>query len=789
MNESFKNQYSPENDESDRHAELKEESAELMAAKREKLGELKNTFNELFGEEGIPSSITDGMLEVRKSIRTATEENNYIEELSEQTTQKIKILAYRIANFKESGDLEGIIEHEDGTTEATFRNGETRIFGDKEEGLYEDLERYMDCYRLSRNAHKFRKNVEEIEGAVIGENKIRKLNFFSEEEKRSVIFERVYEEYKSLGFTPEEVRDLVETSNLSKLDAVEIADMKILTKLGTIFSKFMEGDKTKYASLSAALAVPAFVDGYAPMMLANAFKGAQIDMTQISLYAILTAAAAGGSLAVNKYFQRFLDKNFSKEGGYGEYVVENLSALPGHEIGQLGTETIKQRVANSKSSYEQILRDLSQNIFPAAVTLGTSVAVLSQESPYLAAGTVAGAGLMMIVDKFVRKKGGFWEKTRKARQTIEQSEEQMAELLNAHMEVVLSGEKDNFSKKMEELLSQERVASSDKTLLEIVRQKIGQFSGALNMVVAGVAGYLSGGTPDKFIAALAYSRNFQSSIDQMMKVHRNMLESLRDMTQMEIMFNGYAEEEKEKEEQRVGMSEVSSNRITLKDVAVEFGGKKILENINMDIAPGELVSLRGLSGSGKTTLLKVISGYYRPTGGSVEIGGVNMEDIKKSGKDSVYGKIAYLSQFPYILDGSVKENLLFGIASTVNDDELFSVLKQVGLNKRFPNLGEKLKAGRGDIGSTSGGETSRIGLARTILKMRKDSSRIVFLDEPTASVDPETRKKIAEIVNLEKLNNPDATFLSISHDPDFNELLQSTKVVNIKDGRIENSAG
>jgi len=253
---------------------------------------------------------------------------------------------------------------------------------------------------------------------------------------------------------------------------------------------------------------------------------------------------------------------------------------------------------------------------------------------------------------------------------------------------------------------------------------------------------------------------------------------------MDLMFNGYAEEEKEKEKDRVGMDEVNGGSIDLKDVSVEFNNKKILDNINLNIPKGSMAYIGGASGAGKTTLMKIVAGYYRPTAGEVKFGDTNMEKIKKSGQDSIYSKIAYLSQFPYILDGSIKNNLLFGIQEEVNDDKVREVLEEVGLSKRFKNLNEKLSGGRGDEGVTSGGESSRIGLARTLLKIRNSDSKIVFLDEPTASVDEETADEIAKIINQEKQNKPDVTFIVISHDKNFVRKLNCDINVNMKEGKI-----
>ena len=335
------------------------------------------------------------------------------------------------------------------------------------------------------------------------------------------------------------------------------------------------------------------------------------------------------------------------------------------------------------------------------------------------------------------------------------------------------------------MLASERVAVSDKEFMQVVRDKISESTGMLNFIIAAITTYIAGGSADKFIASLVYSGHFNEGVSKILNAKHGLLSSLRDIVQMEVMFNGYAEEEREKEKGRIGMSGLPNHNISLKDVSVEFEKKKILDGISLEILSGSLVSLEGISGSGKTTLMKVMAGYYKPTEGAVEIGGTDMDGVKKSGSDSVYSKIAYLSQFPYILEDSVRNNLTFGISGDVTDGEIREVLKEVGLQERFPHFKEKLTGGRGDMGTTSGGETSRIGLARVILKMRKNASRIVFLDEPTASVDEETAAEIAQIINAEKRKHPDVTFISISHDKNFRDMLDTTQVVKIRKGKVE----
>jgi ABC-type multidrug transport system fused ATPase/permease subunit len=748
--------------------ELTTSREELMADKLGYYQSLKTSVQEIFGASEIPEGIRERVLGLRQEIKQAIAESEYLDAFDARIEKEISELADTILSHELSrGSVTGLDARE----------------AQKEE-LIDSLRVYLDSYRLAHNAARFRKNVVDLQDGILKEHQARSLNFYAEDEKQSALADRVFKKYETAGFTKEEITELVATCHLERLDALEIQDLKIIEKIGSVFSRFMGGDKTRYVGLSAALMVPAVIEGYAPSVLADAFRENSIDLTQVGLFALLTSVAAGGSAFLQKQFKEFLDKNFAKEDGFGQYIAEGVAEFPGTEIGVFGAEKIKRRLAEAKSSYERVLRKISFDIVPAAVTLATSAAVLYQRSPALAAGTVVGTGMMMAVDHYVNKKGKFWDKRRRAKEEAERVSEKMNELLNAHMEVILSGEKDRFTADMEDLLSKERVALSDKTFMDVIRDRVGEITQMVNFVIAAMAAYIAGGTSDKFIAALMYSGRFHEGIATMLSAKQDLLDSLRDIVQMEVMFNGYAAEEKEKEKDRVGVSSLEHHDILLSGVEVTFGEKQILGSIDVNIPSGSFVSLEGISGSGKTTLLKVLAGYYRPTAGEVSLGDQSMENLKKSGPDSVYSKIAYLSQFPYVVDSDVRSNLTFGIQGDVSDDEMREVLQQVGLDTRFSNLRERLVGGRGDMGTASGGETSRIGLARTLLKMRKNGAKIVFLDEPTASVDEKTAAEIAKILNEEKKRGPEVTFIVISHDKHFREQLEITQKVQLGHGKL-----
>lgn len=770
---------------SNKSSELKQSRGEIMEAKQDYLAEVKDTVKELFGTEKIPKELLTEMIDLRQIVAGAVDSQEFSDSI-DNIDDAIKLLTLKIAHYKDGVDgFKGIEEDEEtGEEQLVYADGRVEELPEIDTELLESLRLYYDTYRMARNGFRFKENVKGIEQSIVDENKARKLNFYSKNEKNEEVLERLQERYSNAGFTEQEFKDLVEICDLPELAAIDIQHLKVFAKVKNIFERYMHGDKSKYVALSAALMLPAFIDGYSPMLLADAFEGSSIDMTQVGLYALLTSAASGVSGLLDKYFSDFLQKNFKKEGGPAQEIAENLAEFPAQEINNFGMEAVKRRVANGKESYEDVLRTISFDVLPAMVTLTTSAVMLYQKNPLLAAGTVGGTGIMMALDKYLEKKGKFWEKKRKAENRAEASQRQMEEQLNAHMEIILSGLKDEFADRMEDLFAKERTAFADKDLLRTIENKFHEFFGSLNLVVAALTTFLAGGSPDKFVAALVYSGGFKQGVSKLLRVKRSLLGSFRDMQQMELMFNGYAAEEAEKEKDRIGVDQIEHNDISLNGVNVEFGKAKILDNIDLHIPAGAMVNLSGASGAGKTTLMKVLAGYYRPTTGEVTYGGVDMDKIKKSGKDSIYSRISYLPQFPYILDGSIKENLKFGIDSNIPDQEIKGLLAEVGLSDRFKNLDENLKGGRGDMGTASGGESSRIGLARVLLKIRNSDSRIVFLDEPTASVDQKTKHDIAKLLNDEKQARPDVTFIVISHDTEFVQLLESTMEVHMDKGKL-----
>jgi NitT/TauT family transport system ATP-binding protein len=190
-------------------------------------------------------------------------------------------------------------------------------------------------------------------------------------------------------------------------------------------------------------------------------------------------------------------------------------------------------------------------------------------------------------------------------------------------------------------------------------------------------------------------------------------------------------------------------QIAFTDVTLDLGGKTILENISLDVAPGEFLCIIGASGCGKTTALRLAAGLYQPTGGTVTFDGKPMlmprRDIAIVFQD--YGK----ALLPWrTAAGNVSLALeAAGIAASQRPARIDELLKKVGL----PNHAGKYPA------EMSGGMQQRLQIARCLAQEPK----ALLMDEPFGALDAMTRQGLQDEV-LSLVEASKATVIFVTHD-------------------------
>jgi len=210
--------------------------------------------------------------------------------------------------------------------------------------------------------------------------------------------------------------------------------------------------------------------------------------------------------------------------------------------------------------------------------------------------------------------------------------------------------------------------------------------------------------------------------------------------------------------------------VRLRGVRRVFGDVVAIENLDLDIAPGEFFTMLGPSGSGKTTTLRVIAGFEQPDSGTVELGGVNVTRVAPSERDvnTVFQDYAL---FPHM---TVQENVEYGLrVKGVARRDRRTRAQEVLDRVRLPNVG-----GRRPV-QLSGGQRQRVALARAIV----NSPSVLLLDEPLGALDLKLRQEMQ--VFLKALQRDlGITFVYVTHDQE-EALTMSDRVAVFNDGRLE----
>ncbi|MDR6807365.1 ABC-type multidrug transport system fused ATPase/permease subunit [Dyadobacter sp. BE34] len=210
----------------------------------------------------------------------------------------------------------------------------------------------------------------------------------------------------------------------------------------------------------------------------------------------------------------------------------------------------------------------------------------------------------------------------------------------------------------------------------------------------------------------------------------------------------------------------------LRNVSFAYpNGTKALSGINMEIKSGQTTALVGLSGAGKSTLINLLVGFYAQDTGEILLDG---KPLKSYDLSSLRNAIGMVLQKNHIFKGSIAENIWYGKPDATRD-ELVDASKSAYLHEQIMELPNGYET---DAQLLSGGQQQRIAIARLFLK----NPPIIFLDEPTASLDAIATEQIKNSLDAIKKNR---TVVIISHS--LAQILDSDQIYVMKKGQIVES--
>ncbi len=199
---------------------------------------------------------------------------------------------------------------------------------------------------------------------------------------------------------------------------------------------------------------------------------------------------------------------------------------------------------------------------------------------------------------------------------------------------------------------------------------------------------------------------------------------------------------------------------------------RALDDICLDIAPGESVALVGPSGAGKTSLFQLLLRYYEVSGGCIRING---QDIRQLSLRDLRKDIAIVSQDPVIFSANALENIRYGRTSA-SDEEVMQAARAALADEFIERLPEGYRTFLGERGTRlSGGQRQRIAIARAILK----GARLLLLDEATSALDAESELLVQQGLSAAMMGR---TTLIIAHR--LATVQKADRIVVMDHGRI-----
>jgi D-xylose transport system ATP-binding protein len=215
--------------------------------------------------------------------------------------------------------------------------------------------------------------------------------------------------------------------------------------------------------------------------------------------------------------------------------------------------------------------------------------------------------------------------------------------------------------------------------------------------------------------------------------------------------------------------------VEMKNISLRFGGNQALDDVSVNLFPGEVVGLLGHNGAGKSTLIKVLSGAYKADSGQIFINGSevrinNPQDSQKHGIETIYQNLALADNLDAVANVFLGRERVSGVV--LNEDEM-----ELEARKVLDRLRVKIPSLRVPVQTMSGGQRQTVAIGRAVYFKAK----VLIMDEPTAALGPEETQKVNDLIHALKAEGV-GIFL-ISHDlHDVADL--SDRLTVMKNGRV-----
>ena len=219
------------------------------------------------------------------------------------------------------------------------------------------------------------------------------------------------------------------------------------------------------------------------------------------------------------------------------------------------------------------------------------------------------------------------------------------------------------------------------------------------------------------------------------------------------------------------MSQLPSSsipKLVTRGLTRQVAGKTIVDHVDLEVFPAEVLAIVGPSGAGKSSLLRLLNRLDEPTAGTVYLDGVDYRQIPPR---ELRRRVGMIMQTPYLFPGTVAENIRFGPrqrGEDIPDEMIEHLLTRVGLAGFMDR----------EVARLSGGEAQRVAIARALA----NNPEVLLLDEPTSALDDEAKAIVEELLN-EIIRSEGLTCVWVTHDR-AQASRMSDRVAVMEDGKL-----
>ena len=482
-------------------------------------------------------------------------------------------------------------------------------------------------------------------------------------------------------------------------------------------------------SVAAQLLVPILCGNAIDYMIGEGrvdFKGVGMIITAIAVATIITAFAQWVMAACNNKITFGVSRDL-RNASIHKIQKLPLSYLDSHPSGDL----VSRVIADVDTFADGLLMGFTQ-LFTGVLTIIGTLGFMVSVNPLITLVVVCLTPLSLFVANFIAKHTYHYFR----QQTVVRGNQTayVNEMVEGMKVVQAFGQEEESMEKFDELNEQLRDTSLKAVFFSSLTNPCTRFVNNLVYAAVGLAGALytvAGGiTVGQLSIFLSYANQYSKPFNEISSV---VTELQNAIACADRVFQLLDEEDQIKEKDTVL---VSDGHVELENVSFRYvEDRPLIENLSLDVKPGQRIAIVGPTGCGKTTLINLLMRFYDVNGGKIEVSGKDIRDVSRKSLRQNYGMVL---QETWLKAGTIRDNIAYG-KPDATDEEIIAAAKASHAHsfiKRLPE-GYDTKIAE-DGGNISQGQKQLLCIARVMLCLPP----MLILDEATSSIDTRTEIRI-----------------------------------------------